>query len=157
MPLARLTVIALVAAPVRLTVQTDVPGAFTVPGAQLNPLSCTLAASVTVVVCVCAPLVAVTVTVCPVKTVPAVTVKVAVLDPAPTVTLAGAVRAALLLPTPIVIALDAALFKLTVQVADAPVPRVFGVQLTPLNCAGALRFNVKFCVKPFKLAVRPAV
>jgi hypothetical protein len=50
LPLARLTVIALVAAPVRLTVQTEVPGAFTVPGAQLNPLSCTLAVSVTVAV-----------------------------------------------------------------------------------------------------------
>ena len=157
MPLARLTVIALVAAPVRLTVQTELPGAFTVPGAQLNPLNCTVAASDTVAVCVCAPLVAVTVTVCPVNTVPAVTVNVAVLDPAPTVTLAGAVRAALLLPTPIVSALAAALLKLTVQVAEAPAPKVFGVQLTPLNCAGALRFNVKFCVTPFRLAVRLAV
>ena len=39
--LVKLTVIALDAAPARLTVQTEVPGALTVPGAQLNPLSCT--------------------------------------------------------------------------------------------------------------------
>ena len=39
--LVKLTVIALDAAPVRLTVQTEVPGALTVPGAQLNPLNCT--------------------------------------------------------------------------------------------------------------------
>jgi hypothetical protein len=44
--LVKVTVIALDAAPVRLTVQTEVPGAFTVPGAQLNPLSCTLAVNV---------------------------------------------------------------------------------------------------------------
>ena len=41
LPLVKLTVIALDAAPVRLTVQTEVPAALTVPGAQLNPLSCT--------------------------------------------------------------------------------------------------------------------
>jgi hypothetical protein len=155
--LVRLTVIALDAAPVRLTVQADVPGAFTVPGAQLNPLSCTLAANVTVAVWLCAPLVAVTVTVCPVATVPAVTAKVAVPDPIPTVTLAGAVNAVLLLATPTVIALAAALLRLTVQVAEAPAPKVFGVQLSPLNCAGALRFSVKFCVTPLELAVRAAV
>jgi hypothetical protein len=80
-----------------------------------------------------------------------------VLDPAPTVTLAGAVSAVLLLATPIVMALAAALFRLTVQVDDDPAPKVFGVQFTPLNCAGALRFNVKFCVTPLQLAVRPAL
>ena len=37
--LVKLTVIALDAAPARLTVQTEVPGALTVTGAQLNPLS----------------------------------------------------------------------------------------------------------------------
>ena len=137
--------------------QTDVPGAFTVPGVQLNPLSCTLGVRVTVAVWLCAPLVAVTVTVCAVKTVPAVTVKVPVLDPAPTVTLAGAVSAALLLASPIVIAPVAALVRLAVQVALWPAPRVFGVQLTPLNWAGALRFSVKFCVTPLRLAVSAAV
>ena len=157
MALVKVTVIALDAAPVRLTVQTEVPGAFTVPGAQLNPLSCTLTVNVTVVVWLCAPLVAVTVTLCPVATVPAVTVKVAAADPAPTVTLAGAVSAVLLLATPTVIALVAALLRLTVQVAAAAAPKVFGVQLSPLNCAGALRFRVKFCVTPFELADRAAV
>ena len=96
-------------------------------------------------------------TLCPVATVPAVTVKVAAAEPTPTVTLAGAVNAVLLLATPIVIALEAALLRLTVQVAAAAAPKVLGVQLSPLNCAGALRFRVKFCVTPLELADRAAV
>ena len=157
-PLARPTVIALAAAAVRLTVHCVVPGAFTVPGAQLSELNCAVADTVTVAVWVCAPLVAITVTVCVLTTVLAVAVKVAVLDPAPTVTLAGTVSAALLLDSPIVIALAAALLKLTVQVDDEPAPTEFGEQLSPLNCAGAaLTFNVKVCDAPPRLAVRTAV
>jgi hypothetical protein len=38
-PLARATVVALVAAPVKVTVQRELPGAFTVPGEQLSPLN----------------------------------------------------------------------------------------------------------------------
>src|SRR5439155_4154813 len=77
LPLPRFTVIAFGAVPVRLAVQVEVPGAFTVPGVQLNPLNCTLAVTVTVAVWLCAPLVAVTITVCAVATVPAVTVNCA--------------------------------------------------------------------------------
>ena len=39
LPLPRFTVIAFGAVPVRLAVQVEVPGAFTVPGVQLNPLN----------------------------------------------------------------------------------------------------------------------
>jgi hypothetical protein len=54
-------------------------------------------------------------------------------------------------------AVSAGADSVTVQVAVWPAPSVPGVQLTPLNCAGALRCNVKLCVTPFKLAVRAAV
>jgi hypothetical protein len=109
-----------------------------------------------VVVWLCAPLVAVTVTVWPVVTVPAVAVNDAVLVPALIVTLAGTGNTPLLLTRAIVVAFNAALSKLTVQVADAPMATLFGVQLTALSCAGPLRFRVKFCVTLFKLAVNNA-
>ena len=157
MPLPRPTVIALAAAAVRLTVHCAVPGAFTVAGVQLSELNCAVADTVTVAVCVCAPLVAVTVTVCVLATVPEVAVKVAVLVPAPTVTLGGTGRAASLLANPTVRALAAALLRVTVQVVAAPVPTVFGAQLNPVNWTGEVRFNVKVCVAPLRLAVSPAV
>ena len=157
-PLPRLTVIALVAAPVRVTVHCAVPGAFTVPGVQLSALNCSVAAvTVTVAVLLCAPLVTVSVTICVVATAPAVTPKVAVLDPAANGTVAGAVSAALLLDTSIAIAATAGLFRLTVQVDTAPAPTVFGAQLNALNCIGALKLSVKVCEAPFKLAVSTAV
>ena len=157
-PLARPTVIGPVAAgPVRVRVHCAVPGALTVPGVQLRMLTCTVAATVTVAVWLCAPLVAVTVTIWAIATKFAVAVKVAVLEPVATVTLAGAVRAALLLDTPIVIALAAVLFRLTVQIVIAPVPIVFGEQLNALNCTGALRFSVKVCEAAFSVAVTMAL
>ena len=145
------------ATPFRVTVQVELPAASEV-GEQLRPLSGTLgpAVTVTVVVWLCALLVAVTVIVWLVETVPAVAVNDAVLVPAPIITLAGTVNAPLLLARVIVVAFNAVLFKLTVQVADAPAARLFGVQLTALNCAGPLRFRVKFCVTLFKLAVSNA-
>jgi hypothetical protein len=55
-------------------------------------------------------------------------VKVALLWPNATVTLAGTVSNPLLLASETVAALRAALFKVTVQVLDALLPRVEGAQ-----------------------------
>ena len=84
-------------------------------------------------------------------------VKVADLAPALTVTLAGAVRSALLDCRATTMVVNAGADNVSVQAAAWPTPSVPGVQLSPLNCAGALRFSVKFCVTPFELAVRAAV
>jgi hypothetical protein len=61
-------------------------------------------------------------------TVPDVAVKVALLWPDATVTLAGTVSNPLLLASETVAALLAALFKVTVQVLDALLPKVEGAQ-----------------------------
>jgi hypothetical protein len=61
-------------------------------------------------------------------TVPEVAVKVALVWPDATVTLAGTVSNPLLLASETVAALLAALFKLTVQVLDALLPKVEGPQ-----------------------------
>ena len=61
-------------------------------------------------------------------TVPEVAVKVALVWPDATVTLAGTVSTPLLLASETVAALMAALFKVTVQVLDALLPRVEGAQ-----------------------------
>jgi len=61
-------------------------------------------------------------------TVPEVAVKVALLWPDATVTLAGTVSNPLLLASETVAALVAALFKVTVQVLEAPLPKVEGAQ-----------------------------
>ena len=84
-------------------------------------------------------------------------VKVADLAPALTVTLAGAVSSALLVRSATRVAVIAGADNVSVQAAAWPAPKVFGVQLSPLSCAGALRFSVKFCVTPFELAARAAV
>ena len=84
-------------------------------------------------------------------------VKAADLAPALTVTLAGAVSSELLVCSATTVAVIAWADNVSVQAAAWPAPNVLGVQLSPLNCAGALRFSVKFCVTPFELAVRAAV
>ena len=62
-------------------------------------------------------------------TVPEVALKVALLWPDATVTLAGTVSNPLLLESDTVAALIAGLFKVTVQVLDALLPRVEGAQV----------------------------
>ena len=54
-----------------------------------------------------------------------------------------------------VVAVDAALFKETVQVEVALLPSVDGVQLKLVSCAGtgAVAFSVKDCEPPFSVAV----
>ena len=149
---------ALDATPVRPTVQAEVPGAFTFPGAQLNRLGCTFGTNDIVVVWLCSRLLAVTVTVRPIGSgLAAVTVNVAALNPTPTVTPAGGLSAALVLATAIGIALAAAVLRLTVQVADAPGSSVLGVQLSPLNCACTVTLKLKLFVTSLKLAIREAV
>ena len=75
-------------------------------------------------------------------TVPDVAVKVALLWPEATMTLAGTVSNPLLLASVTVAALVAALFKVTVQLLDALLPRVEGAQASELTWAGATRLMV---------------
>ena len=145
------------AAAVKLTVQLDVPGAFTVAGEQLKLAGCAVTVSATVVVWLIPFRDAVIVTVCAVVTVPVVAVNVALLWVAPTVTLAGTVNDPLLLPKVTTAALEAALFKLTVQVLDALLPKLEGEHDTDDNCAGAFAVSVNVCDPPFKEAVSNAV
>ncbi len=104
------------AAPLSVTVQLDVPGAFTLDGLQDTPLGVTLATRLTCVLAVCALNVAVIVAVALLLTVPAVAVNVPLLAPLATAMLAGTVSTPVLLDRLTVAVLDAALFNVTVQV-----------------------------------------
>ena len=66
-------------------------------------------------------------------TVPEVAVKVALLWPDATVTLAGTISAPLLLASETAAALVVAWFNVTVQVADALLPRVEGAQASDVS------------------------
>ena len=127
------TFAALTAAAVRVTVQVEVPGAFTVPGEQLKLLICAAAARL-MVACWLWPLrLAVTMALCPLLTAPEVAVKVALFWPEATVTFAGTVSNPLLLASETIAAPVAALFNVTVQVLDALLPRVEGEQATDVS------------------------
>jgi hypothetical protein len=140
--LASATLAALEAAAVKVAVQVEVPGAFTVAGEQLKLLNCAAAARL-MVACWLWPLkVAVTVALWLLLKVPEAAVKVAPLRPDATVTLAGTVSNPLLLASETVAALRAALFNVTVQVLDALLPNVDGAQASEEICAGATRFSV---------------
>jgi hypothetical protein len=128
------------AAAVRVTVQVEVPGAFTVAGEQVRLLSWTAADRLMVACWLWPPRLAVTVAFWLMLTVPEVAAKVALLWPSATVTLAGTVSNALASDT--VAALVAALFNVTVQVLDALLPRLDGAQASEESWAGATRFNV---------------
>ena len=96
-------------------------------------------------------------TFCAVVTVAVVAANVALLWVAPTVTLPGTVNDPLLLPKVTTLALVAALFKVTVQVLDALLPRLEGEQDTDDSCAGAFPVSVNVCDAPFSEAVSNAV
>ncbi len=145
------------AALLRVTVQVEVPGAFTLAGVQDKPLRVVAAFRFTDALLLCPFQLAVTVAVWSLLTVPAVAVKVPLLDPALIVMLAGTLNRPRLLDKATVAVLVAALLSVTVQVALCPVPRIPGVQLNADNCAGATRFNVNVCVTPPALAVITAV
>ena len=89
-------------------------------------------------------------------TVPLAAAKVALLWPEATVTLAGTESNPLLLASETTAALVAALFKVTVQVLDALLPRVEGAQDSDASCAGATRFIVLVRLTPPALAVTTA-
>jgi hypothetical protein len=136
------TLAALTVAAFNVTVQVEVPGAFTVPGEQLKLLICAAAARLMVAGWLWPLKVAVTVAFWLLFTVPEVAVKVAVPWPEATTTLAGTVSNPLLLESATVVALVAALFKVTVQVLDALLPRVEGAQASALSWAAATRLMV---------------
>jgi hypothetical protein len=141
------------AAPVRVTVHSEVPGAFTIAGEQVRLLGWAVAARL-MTDCLLMPLrVAVTVAFWVLLTEPEVAEKVALLWPDVTVTLAGTVSNPLLLASVTVVALVAALFKVTVQVLEALLPRVAGAQASELSWAAATRLMVLVRFTPPALAV----
>ena len=145
------------AALLRVTVQVDAPGAFTLAGVQDKPLSVVASLRITDALLLCPFQLAVTVAVWPLPTVPAVTVNVPLLAPALIVRLAGTLNRFRLLDKATVAALVAAWLRVTAQVALCPVPSTPGAQLNPDTCTGATRFNVNVCVTPPALAVITAV
>ena len=155
--LESVTLEALTAAAVKVTVQVEVPGAFTVAGEQLKLLICAAAARLMVDGWLRPFKVAVTVALWLLLTVPEVAVKVALPWPDATTTLAGTVSNPLLLASVTVAALVAALFRVTVQVLDALLPNVEGAHASELSCAGALAVRVKVLEEPFRVLVSRAV
>lgn len=145
------------AALLRVTVQADDPGAFTLAGAHVNPLTTGKAARFTVVVLLTPPKLAVTIADASTLTVPAVAPNVPVLDPALTVILVATVSTAELLDRETIVALVVALVSVTVQVAACADPNVLGAQLTDDNCGGATKFSDADFDTPLPLAVRTAV
>lgn len=155
--LDKATLTALGVAAVKLTVQVEVPGAFTVAGEHETLLSWGAAARLMVVVWFCPLKLAVTVAVTLLLTVPAVAVKVPLLAFVAIVTLAGTVSTPLLLDRLTTVVLNAALFSVTVQFEVCPVPRELGEQLTPDNCAGDTKFKVVVFEVLLAVAVNVAV
>lgn len=90
-------------------------------------------------------------------TAPEVAVKVALLWPNATVTLAGTVSNPLLLASATLAVLRAALFNVTVQVLDALLPRVDGMQASEPICAGAAALSVKVWERPLSVPIKTAV
>ena len=150
------TVTALEVAAVSVTEQMAVPGELTVAGVQAMLLSCVTAVRLMDACWLCPLRVAVTVALWLLLTVPEAAANVALLWPEATTTLAGTVSVALLLASVTVAALAAALFRVTVQVLDALLPKVEGAQASELSCAGALAVTVKVCEAPFRVAVSSA-
>jgi hypothetical protein len=145
------------AAPLKVTVQLEVPGAFTLDGLQDKPLGNTPAVKLTGVLTLSPFRVAVSAAVWALLTVPAVAVNVPLLALAAIVTLAGTVSKPVLLDRLAVIVVDAALFSVTVQVALCPVPSVLGEQLTLNNCAGPAMLNENVRETLLAVAVSVAV
>ncbi len=155
--LDRLTLTALEEAAVKVTMQEEAPGAFTVAGEQVTPLSWAAAARLMVAGWLCPFKLAVTVAVALLLTVPAVAVKVPLLALVAMVMLAGTVSTPVLLDRLTTVVLKAALFSVTVQVEVCAVPNVLGAQLTLDNCAGATRLKLVVFAVLLAVAVRVAV
>jgi hypothetical protein len=127
----------------RVTVQPEVPGAFTAAGEHVSPVTCVVCnrpieadtvapfhiADIDAVALACS--------------IPVVAAKVAEICPTGMETLAGTVKAGLLLLSATWVALAAALFSDTVHMLDELLPSDVGAQLSDVNWAeGAARFNV---------------
>ncbi len=144
------------AAPLNVTAHAEVPGAFTLAGSQLTPLTVTAATKLIVVFAVCPFKPAVTVAAWLLLTVPAVATKVPLIAPL-IVTLAGTLRVTTLLDKLTVVALVAVPVSVTVQVEVCALPSVVGEQLTADSCGCAVRFSETVGEAPLALAVKTAV
>ena len=127
------TLAALEVAAVKAAMQLEVPGALTVDGEQVKLLIWTAATRLMVDSLLWPLSVAVTITLWLLLTTPEAAVKVLLLWPSATTTLAGTVSNPLLLASVTVAAPVAALFKVTVQVLDALLPKVEGAQASELS------------------------
>jgi hypothetical protein len=145
------------AAPLKVTVHVDVPGAPTIAGEQDRPLSNTPAVRFTGVLALYPFKVAVNAAVWLLLTVPAVAVNVPLLAPVAIVILGGTTNATVLLDKVTAAVLDAAWFSVTMQVALCPVPSIPGAQLTPESCTSATRFKLVAGEEPLALAMIVAV
>jgi hypothetical protein len=148
---------ALTVAAAKVTVQAEVPGAFTIRGEQLKLLICAAAARLIVDGWLWPFKVAVTMALWLLLTVPEVAVKVALPWPEAKTTLAGKASTPLLLASTTVAALVAGLFKVIVQMLDELLPRVEGVHASEVSCAGATRLMVLVRFTPPALAVTTAL
>jgi hypothetical protein len=145
------------AADVSVTVQLEVPGAFTVAGEQLKLPGCVVTVRATVEDWLTPFREPVTVTFCALLTVAVVAGKSTLLWLAGMVTLGGTANAVLLLLMDTITALVAALFNETVQLVDELLPSEVGEHDTELSCAGALADRVKVTKVPLSEAARSAV
>ncbi|MDP9112880.1 MAG: hypothetical protein M3O20_04275 [Acidobacteriota bacterium] len=146
------TVTVFEAAAVSVTEQSAVPGELTVPVAQVTPLNCVAAVRL-MAACWLWPLrVAVTMAFWLLLTVPEAAVKVALLCPDATTTLGGTASGALLLARATVVAPTVVLFNVSVQVLEALLPSVEGLQASDVSCGGALAVTVNVCETPFRVA-----
>jgi hypothetical protein len=146
------------AAPVKLTVQVEVPGALTVAGLQLSVLSWLDGVTVTLADLLTPFVPAVMVTLFALATVPAVTVMVCVFAPAATAVFAGTGNALLSLdrftrnPLPV-----AAFVKDTVQEVVCPLVTLAGVHTSDDSTGSAETFKVEVLETPAAVAVSSAV
>jgi hypothetical protein len=143
------------AALVKLTVQVACADGSTLPG-QASEDNCAGAATVSEEVRETPLIEAVTTAVVSVVTEAVLAVNVAPADPAGTSTEAGTVRLALLLESPTLMAVEAALLRFTVQETAAPEATLDG-QVTEDNEAGAVTVRLNVREVPLIEAVRTAV
>ena len=139
-----------------VTVQVEVPGAFTVVGEHVKPVTCVASTRLIEVETVARFHVPVTDAIELDISVAVVAVKVADASPGEIETLAGTVRAGLLLLRKTCAALVAGLLSKTVQVVEELLPRLEGAHETEVKTAALDAFRVKFADPPFAAAVRTA-
>jgi hypothetical protein len=145
------------AAPLNVTVQADVPAPVTLAGEHVRLVSEALVPRLTAVLTLLPLNVAVTAAVWLVVMVPAFAVKAPVLAPVAMVTLAGTASRVVLLESVTVEELTAALFKVTVQVADCAEASAFGVQPTDESCRADTKLSEAVFEIPPAAAVSVAV